>query len=572
MAPGGRRRDRRDVVVAVDPGDLLRVVGRVHEVGPPRRRRDEHVRVVGAVARLVDGATEVAQDREHPVTRVVDPDDAARLRDVEEVCRALRRVVHIRHAGVGAPPAVLDEQVDGQLGRRRRHPRVDPPLEALGRLGDEAVAARGARHRRRVEVSGLDEHVGRRVVDLGRRAAHDAGDGERPLAGVGDEQVLGAQRALDAVERRQGLTRVGPPHDDRAVELAEVVGVERLTDGEHDVVGDVDGETDRSHPHLGQSLLHPRRRRARRVDAAHDAGDEAVAPVIAVDRRVVVEADRVAVVVGVGRRDGGRVAVASGRAALGVPELAGEAPHREAVAPVGGHVGLDGLLGEAEQGDGVVSGLQRGGLVGAEEALQHDDALVVVPEADLVLGADHAVRDMAVGLARSDGEVARQHGSGQHDDDEVADLEVVGAADDLLVLALGQHLAVLADVDGAPADRLAVLLGLEGDVEHATDDERPGEVAAVQVLLLETDGDESRSDVGTARAGGQVGELGEPAERHAHVRPPSRTAARSAGRPRPCRACPARRDAASVPSRCRARRRTRSRCRGRCRRCAAPCG
>ena len=50
---------------------------------------------------------------------------------------------------------------------------------------------------------------------------------------------------------------------------------------------------------------------------------------------------------------------------------------------------------------------------------------------------------------------------GRTHDDEVADLEVVGAADDLLVLALGQHLAVLADVDGAPADRLAVLLRLE---------------------------------------------------------------------------------------------------------------
>ena len=268
--------------------------------------------------------------------------------------------------------------------------------------------------------------------------------------------------------------------------------MERLADGEHDVVGDVDGEADRAHPHLGQSLLHPRRRRARRVDAAHDAGDEAVAAVVAVDRRVVLEADRVAVVVGLGGGDGGRVAVAAGRAALGVPELAGEATHREAVATVGGHVGLDGLLGEAEQGDGVVAGLQGGGLLGTEQALEDDDALVVVAEADLVLGADHAVGDVAVGLARGDGEVAGQHGSRQHDDDEVADLEVVGAADDLLVLALGQHLAVLADVDGAPADGLAVLLGLEGDVEHPADDERPGEVAAVEVLLLEADGDESR--------------------------------------------------------------------------------
>ena len=568
----GRRGDRGDVVVAVDPGDLLRVVGCIGQIGTPRRRGDEHVRLVGALSGLVDRAAEVAQDREHPVTRVVDAHDAAGLRDVEQVCRALRRVVDIGHAGVGTAAAVLDEQVDGQLGRCCRHPRVDAALEALGRLRDEAVAARGARHGRGVEVGGLDEHVGRRVVHLGGSAAHDAGDGERPLAGVGDEQVLGAQRALDVVEGRQGLTGAGASHDDRAVELGEVVGVERLPDGEHHVVGDVDGEADRTHPHLGQTLLHPRGRRPRRVDATHDAGHEAVAADDAVDGRVVLEADRVAVVVGLGGGDGRRVAVATGRAALGVPELAGESTHREAVPTVRGHVGLDGLLGEAEQGDGVVAGGQGRGLLGTEQSLEDDDALVVVPEADLVLGADHAVGDVAVRLACGDGEVAGQDGSRQHDDDEVTHLEVVGAADDLLVLALGQHLAVLADVDGAPADGLAVLLGLEGNVEHPADDERPGEVTTVEVLLLEADGDESGSDVGAAGPLGQLGELGEPAEWHPHVRPPSRTAARSAGRPRPCRACPARRDAASVPSRCRARRRTRSRCRGRCRRSAAPCG
>ena len=92
--------------------------------------------------------------------------------------------------------------------------------------------------------------------------------------------------------------------------------------------------------------------------------------------------------------------------------------------------------------------------VGADLVLrrQHDDAVrAVVAHAQLVAGADHAVRDPAVGLARGDREVAGQHGAGQDHDDLVADGEVAGAADDLLRLA---GAVGLADVDRAEADRL----------------------------------------------------------------------------------------------------------------------
>ena len=392
------------------------------------------------------------------------------------------------------------------------------------------------------------------------------------LSPVGDEQVLGGEGALDVVERREALAGPGAAHDDRAREPVDVEGMQRLADGEHHVVRHVDGERDRAHPRLGEAALEPGRRRPGRVDATHDAGDVAVAAAVPVDRRRVVEADRVAVCRGGRGLERGRVAERPGRAALGVPVLTGEAAHREAVAPVGRHVGLDGLLGEAEQRDRVVAGREGRGLLLAEQPLQDDDPLVVVPESDLVLGADHPVGDVPVGLARRDGEVSGQDRSGQHDDDEVADLEVVGAADDLLVRALGEHLAVLADVDGAPPDRLAVLLRLEREVEDPTDDERPGEVAAVQVLLLETHADEARGHVGAPGPGREVGVLGEPAERHTHVRPPSRTAARSGRRPRPSRASPGPRGAASAPARSRGRRRSRSRRRGRSRTSAAPCG
>jgi hypothetical protein len=40
--------------------------------------------------------------------------------------------------------------------------------------------------------------------------AHDAGDAERGVAAVGDEQVLGIELPLDVVEGGQRLPRSGP--------------------------------------------------------------------------------------------------------------------------------------------------------------------------------------------------------------------------------------------------------------------------------------------------------------------------------------------------------------------------
>ena len=55
---------------------------------------------------------------------------------------------------------------------------------------------------------------------------------------------------------------------------------------------------------------------------------------------------------------------------------------------------------------------------------------MVVAEAQLAGRADHAVGDVAVGLAGRDRERPGQHGAGQRDGDQVADGEVGGAADD----------------------------------------------------------------------------------------------------------------------------------------------
>ena len=176
-------------------------------------------------------------------------------------------------------------------------------------------------------------------------------------------------------------------------------------------------------------------------------------------------------------------------------------------------------------------------LVTRELPGEHEDAVVVVAEAELALGADHAGRDVAVGLARADRErpLRRgEHAAGEDDHDEVAGVEVVGAADD----ALGLTGAVgVADVDGAPVDRLAVLLRLGVAGEHAADDEGAGDTTGVQALLLEADARRGRRRSASPVASCGTATYSRSQSTGTRIRSPSRTVRRSARRPRSCPAC-----------------------------------
>ena len=346
-------------------------------------------------------------------------------------------------------------------------------------------------------------------------------------------------------------------HDDGGGELAGVEGVQRLAQVEHDVVGDVDGQGDGPHTCGGEAVLHPGRGRGGRVDAAHEAGDVAVAAGAPVDGAGVLGDDDVEAAfagrrqaVGVEPRVGGVGGVGeTGTGGVGV--LAGHTAHGETVAAVRGHVDLQDLLPQAEDADRVGSGgwrfLALVAVLG-QPLLEHDDAGVVLPDAELTGRADHAVGDMAVGLARGDAEVTGKDGAGQADHDVVTDVEVVGAADDAAAGQLGGLLAgaggivVLgADVDAAVVDDLAVglLLGLAG--EDLADDERTGDGRGNDALLLQAHPDEVGGELLGTQAGGNIDVLAQPFNGDVgHVSFPfrwCRTAGRSGCRPRRCRAC-----------------------------------
>src|SRR5690606_12707075 len=88
---------------------------------------------------------------------------------------------------------------------------------------------------------------------------------------------------------------------------------------------------------------------------------------------------------------------------------------------------VEDLVDQLQQLDRVGAGLVLG--------RQDDDAAVVVAHAELAGRADHALGDVAVGLAGGDLEATGQHAAGQHHDDLVALAEVGRAADDVLRLA-----------------------------------------------------------------------------------------------------------------------------------------
>ena len=119
--------------------------------------------------------------------------------------------------------------------------------------------------------------------------------------------------------------------------------------------------------------------------------------------------------------------------------------------------------------------------------------------------------------AHAIGEAAGQHRAGQRDDDEVADGEVVCAADDSPRLGL-------ADVDLAPADRLAVVVLLHDEVEHPADHQRSGHVRSrpIDGLDLEPGPDQGIGQSAAVDIVGQGRVLADPAQRGLHRASPIR--------------------------------------------------
>ena len=103
----------------------------------------------------------------------------------------------------------------------------------------QQVAPGAAPHDAGIEPGSFDEDVLRLGRDHCVPAAHDAGETDGFLL-VGDDEVIGIERALHSVQSPQLLAFAGAADDDAALELVEVKDVGGLANGERAVIRGVD--------------------------------------------------------------------------------------------------------------------------------------------------------------------------------------------------------------------------------------------------------------------------------------------------------------------------------------------
>ncbi|GJE72844.1 hypothetical protein CHKEEEPN_4405 [Methylorubrum podarium] len=313
--------------------------------------------------------------------------------------------------------AQVDHEAGGEVEARQGEGRIDAALEAVARIGDEAEPPPGAGDVARIPEGRLDQHVGGALVAARRLPAHDAAD-RLDAVGIGDHHRVRVEPVGLAIEGHEALAVLRPTHDQGPGDLVRVEHVQRPAAVEGHVVGDVDERVDRAQADRPQALLHPRGR-GTVLHAAHEAEGEERA-----ETRVV----RVEL-----QRDGGRAgALAAHRrhrlalqgAEAGGGEIAGDAVDRGAVRAVRRQVDLDHRI--VEPGPEGVGGAD--GCVGG----QIEDAVVVLAEAQLRPGAEHAAALDPADRAHREGDVLARHvGARRREDREHAGPRVRRAAHDL---------------------------------------------------------------------------------------------------------------------------------------------
>ncbi|CAB4936018.1 unannotated protein [freshwater metagenome] len=131
---------------------------------------------------------------------------------------------------------------------------------------------------------------------------------------------------------------------------------------------------------------------------------------------------------------------------------------------------------------------------------------MVFAESKLALRADHAVRGVAIGLARRDREPTGQHSPWECHDDAIASCEVPGPADDPADSAVHGS-----DIDLTPANGLLELRQLL-DHDDMAKDECPDNTFADRIdgLHLKPGTNEVLGNIAPALVCGDLDELSEP--------------------------------------------------------------
>ncbi len=175
------------------------------------------------------------------------------------------RLGHRRRGTAGQ----VQHQAGGVFDGSTRQRRVDATLEAVARIGVQAQLAAAAHDRGRREVRRFQEYSGGGIGDARIEAAHQAGQADRAVS-IGNHQEAVVQRSVTAIQQLQAFIGARTTHTDRALQGAQIVGVHRLAQLKHHVLGDIDQQRYRAHTTAAQALGHPQRGLRRGVDTFDD--------------------------------------------------------------------------------------------------------------------------------------------------------------------------------------------------------------------------------------------------------------------------------------------------------------
>ena len=477
------RQSRGDVLVTVNTCDFLSQILLRTQVSTPRRDSYRVTRL-GTLHR----ATNLTQARLNLLRRVIHANTTSSVisRQINHDRLIAKR--HISNARLSLSTSQLNQQLNRTLSSRGLNLRIHATLKTLRGLRNQLVTASSTSHRHLIKTSRLHQNAGGRVSHLSRGATHHTGKTNH--AGIiSNDNILGMQSTLNTIQGHQLLTSYGAAHHNLTLNLVSIVEVQRLTGLQHHVVRNIHRQRQRAHTRQTQTRRHPRRNWRIRLHARHLTHHETSACGVTVNRGVITQRNRVTGVVSLR----GALAVRQHKILKGrtgsVAPLASNTAQRERVTAVRGHVHLSSLIVQAQQLHRIGTKLRV-----QAQSRKHQDATVIIANAQLTSRSNHASRLVAVSLTSGNRETTGQNSAGQGHNNLVAGYEIVGTTNNALnagrlnaltgqslLLALRNHTHL------APVHGLAVRVSLRLHGEHLTNHNRAGQLirGAVNVFFFQ---------------------------------------------------------------------------------------
>ena len=321
----------------------------------------------------------------------------------------------------------------------------------------QAVGAGLASDSDLIKESAFKEYVAGLVGHTAVLATHYAGNGQS--AGmVCNHQRVAAQGDFLAVEQYQLLAFFSHAYTNAAIDLGKVERVQRLTQFQHDIVGNVDSGIDAAHVSATQALNHPQRRWPGQVDIA-----DHTAQVARASSRCQ-HFNRTHFLV---YRSNWRNHRASHLGVIQSAHFTRQTCQRQAVATVRREVDFDAGVFKTQVHTNVFAHRRI--------SRQLHQAVIALAHLQLCLRAQHAVGLNATQLGLLDLEVARQFSTDHGERDFQARAHVGRAAHYL------KRLGTIADLANAQLVGIWVLLGAQHLAHHHTTEYTGGRRNAVDL-------------------------------------------------------------------------------------------